>query len=110
LLIKALNQKVETPNGPIAGKRLLAQMVAQALTTGQVKFPQDEKPSTISVKDWLEFVKWSYGYLEPPITKLEHTGDEGGPLRFEVEYVNTPYPTANVPPSASGNTPEPKEV
>jgi hypothetical protein len=84
LLIKALNKTVETPSGRMVGKCLLAQMVAQALTSGQVKFPQDEKPSTISVKDWLEFVKWSYGYLEPPVTRNEHTGEDGEPLIVKV--------------------------
>jgi hypothetical protein len=77
LLIKALNKTVETPLGRVAGKRLLARMVAQALTKGQVQFPQDEKPSIISVKDWLEFVKWSYQYLEPPVQKIAPTTPDG---------------------------------
>ena len=33
-----------------------------------------------------------------------------GELTYKIEYVNTPYPTANVSSGASGNTPKPKEV
>ena len=39
---------------------------------------------------------------------LQHSGEGGGAIR--IEYVNTPYPTTDVSPSASGDTPEPKEV
>jgi hypothetical protein len=38
----------------------------------------------------------------------EHTGKDGSAIR--IEYVNTPYPAPDVSSSASGDTPEPKEV
>jgi hypothetical protein len=71
LLDKALSAQVVTPEGKTAGKRLLARLVSDALTTGRVKFPQDETYSTLGIKDWIEFVKWFYTYMEPPITKSE---------------------------------------
>jgi hypothetical protein len=73
-----LGKTVKTPSGNVAGKRLLAQLVTQAITTGQVQFPTDEKPSTISVKDWMEFVKWAYQYIEPPVTKTENENHTKG--------------------------------
>jgi len=38
----------------------------------------------------------------------EHTGKDGSAIR--IEYVNTPYPTASLPPGAGRDLPEPKEV
>ena len=85
LLDKALGAMVDTPDGRVTGKRLLARLVAQAVTTGQVKFPQDEKASLLGIKDWMEFVKWAYQYLEPPITRQEVTGADGGAIIINIK-------------------------
>ena len=85
LLIKALSKTVEVDGKRTAGKAVLARLVSEVLVTGRLKFPGDEEASVISVKDWLEFVKWGYGYLEPPITKLEHTGENGEPIVIKVK-------------------------
>ena len=84
LLEKALSKIVETPTGKTAGKRILASLVAEGLTTGKVTFPGEEKPSTIGVKDWIEFVKWAYGYLDPVPTKLQVAGENGGPMVLKI--------------------------
>jgi len=108
LLVKALNRTIEVDEKRIAGKRILARLVGEVLITGRLKFPGDMEASIISVKDWLEFTKWAYGYLEPPITRLEHAGEDGAAIR--IEYVNTPYPITDVPSSTSDDTPETEEV
>lgn len=83
LLDKALSHSVDTPDGKGAsGKRVLAGLVAGVLTTGRLKFPGDTEDSVVSVKDWLEFVKWFYNYAEPPTTRLEHTGADGGGIEI----------------------------
>ena len=69
-----------TPKGRVSGKRVLASLVAEGLTTGKVTFPGDEKASTIGVKDWIELVKWAYQYLEPAATRTGLTGKDGAPL------------------------------
>ena len=42
--------------------------------------------------------------------KQEHTGKDGAPMTIKVEYVNTPYPVADVSSSASGDTAATQEV
>lgn len=71
LLETALSKTIETDSGKVAGKRILASLVAEAVTTGKITFIGEDKPSTISVKDWMEFVKWVYQYLEPPTIKQD---------------------------------------
>lgn len=80
MLQTALSKTIETADGKIVGKRLLASLVVQAATTGKVKFPGEEEYSTLSMKDWQEFVKWVYQYLEPPVQRQEHTGADGGAI------------------------------
>jgi len=101
---------VDMPDGRTSGKRLVAKLVAEAVTTGKVTFPGEDTQSTLGMKDWMEFVKWAYQYLDPPIQRSEIAGTgTDGAIRLEVEYVNNPYPTAAVPPGAGGNTPKVKE-
>jgi hypothetical protein len=65
LLVKELSHGVELPDGTkVSGKKLLAQNVVNAITTGKVKFPKDAEESVISIKDWIDFVKWSYVHID----------------------------------------------
>ena len=80
LLGTALAKTIETDNGKAAGKRILASLVTEAATTGKVTFPGDRVASQLSVKDWLEFVKWIYQYMEPPVQRQELTGKDGGAI------------------------------
>ena len=86
LLSTALSKTIQTEDGRVNGKRLLSRLVAEAVTSGQVTFPGEDKPSTLSMKDWMEFVKWAYQYLEPPITRQELTGAEGMPLKIIIDW------------------------
>ena len=108
LLTKALSRTVSVNDRRVSGKRLLAALVSEGLTTGKVTFPGEEKPSTIGIKDWIEFVKWAYQYLEPPITKNEISGADGGKLIIALEYINKNYDSdPGLPPEPEGNPPEP---
>lgn len=78
ILEMALAKTVETKNGKINGKRLLASLVTKAVTTGKITFPGDETPSVIGVKDWTEFVKWIYERIDgkpvQPLSREESAG------------------------------------
>ena len=80
VLDKALGRTLEVDGRKVSGKRVLANLVAEALTTGRFKFPGDETVSVISVKDWIEFAKWAYQYLEPPAQRVETSGPGGGAI------------------------------
>lgn len=86
MLEKTLAKTIPTKDGKVSGKRVLASLVVEGITTGRVTFPGEEQPSTISVKDWIEFVKWAYQYLEPPITRQELSGPDGGGVILRVIY------------------------
>jgi len=86
LLDRALSRSVPMPDGKsVSGKRVLANLVTDVLTTGRLRFHADTEDSVISVKDWLEFVKWFYNYAEPPTQRQEVTGAEGGAIKFDIE-------------------------
>lgn len=88
-LALALKRTVEFPDGKkVSGKKVLAELVTGVLTTGRIKFPHDTEESIVSVKDWMEFAKWAYGYLEPAATRLEHTGEDGSALEIIVRYAD----------------------
>ena len=80
LLEKTLSQTVDRDGEKLAAKRLLADLVMEAVTTGRVKFPGEDKLSVLDVKEWIDFVKWVYQYLEPPITRQEVTGKDGAAI------------------------------
>ena len=89
----------------VSGKRILADLVASVVVTGRLQFPDDNEISIVSIKDWMEFAKWAYERIDgKPVQPI--SGEEGGAII--IEYVNTPYPTSDVSPESSGDTPEPK--
>lgn len=77
LLDTALSKSIETTDGKITGKRLIARLVVEGITTGKVTFPDEDKASTLSVKDWIEFLKWAYQYLDPPTQKIAPVTPDG---------------------------------
>lgn len=89
----------------VSGKRILADLVASVVVTGRLQFPDDNEVSIISIKDWIEFVRWTYERIDgKPVQPI--SGEEGGAII--IEYVNNPYPTTDVSSESSGDTPEPK--
>lgn len=78
MLEVSLGRVVEVDGKRINGKRLLADMITSCLTTGRVKFPNDEKDSIISIPDWIGMVKWVYERVDgKPVQAVEGTGDDG---------------------------------
>jgi len=55
----------------------------------------------------LQTAFFEYAYGKPP-ARTELTGKDGSPVKLEVEYVNTPYPVANVPSGTGDNSAESK--
>ncbi|MFA7287230.1 MAG: hypothetical protein WC052_06215 [Patescibacteria group bacterium] len=102
-LRRALSRMVDVDGKRVNGKQVLANMVADLLLTGAVVFP-DGKAIQVSPKDWLDTMRWAYQYLEPPITKLEHGGVDGDPLKIVVEYANSSYPVTDIPPEPGGDS------
>lgn len=84
MLDRALSRTLDLNGKRTSGKRVLAKLVADVLTTGRLTFPGDTESSVISIKDWLEFVKWFYNYAEPPVTRQELTGAEGGAVTIRI--------------------------
>jgi hypothetical protein len=91
---KALTTMLETALGKtrlyqgknVSGKLILADMVSKALITGRLRFPDDSEDSIISVKDWIEFVKWAYERIDgKPAQPL--TGPDGGPIEQRIETI-----------------------
>jgi len=65
LLVKELSHTTELPDGTkISGKKLIARNIVNAITTGRIKFPKDGEESVISIKDWIDFVKWLYTHVD----------------------------------------------
>ncbi|MFA5716041.1 MAG: hypothetical protein WC998_09885 [Candidatus Paceibacterota bacterium] len=69
---RALTAMLETALGKtrlyneksVSGKKILADLVSEVVITGRLKFPNDKTESIISVKDWIEFVKWLYIHID----------------------------------------------
>ena len=109
MLEKALARTRDVGDRRVSGKQIVTEMIDRALTTGRVRFPEDTEESILSVKDWIDFVKWAYERVDgkPP---QPLTGDSDSPLKIAVEYVNDPYSVTNLAQSASEHTPEPEQV
>jgi len=89
LLDRALSKKLSAEDGSLkSGKFVISSLIADAVVTGRIKFPGDTEASVISIKDWIEFVKWVYQYLEPPVTRQELTGKDGGDVVIKVRLTD----------------------
>lgn len=83
LLASTIGKTILVDGKRIAGKKLLAGLVVEGLTTGKIQFPNEDKPSQLGMRDWIEFVKWFYQYVEPPVQKHELGGEDGGPIQIK---------------------------
>lgn len=63
----------------IAGRRLVAQLAWEMVTTGAITFPGSEGSRWVSTEDWLAAVKWLYGQIDGP-PKLETSVEMSGSL------------------------------
>ena len=89
LLETALSRSVEIPErGKIARKRLLAEMVSEVATTGQVTLPTGEIKKIVDFADWWAVVQFIYKHIDgPPPAKLEGAGENGA---IEIRVVRVP--------------------
>ena len=103
LLVKELSHKIELPDGTeIPGKKLIAMNVVNAVTTGRIRFPKDTEDSVISVKDWIDFMKWLYVHVDGQAkSALDDVAENG--LRVIVEYANSKTDTSTVSPVTENN-------
>jgi hypothetical protein len=88
LLDASISKTIEVDGKKVSGKAIASQLVTDVVTTGRLKFPGELEASVISVKDWLEFVKWFYEYCEPPVKKLG--GHDGGAIHVVFDWGDTP--------------------
>ena len=64
-----------------ARKRLLADHVAEFVTTGKVTLPDGTQLRAETITEWFTAVKWLYTHLDGPAPKpIEVSGPEGTPL------------------------------
>ena len=84
LLVKELSHPIDIDGAKVSGKKVVASLVVRAITTGRLKFPKDTEDSVISVKDWIEFVKWLHVHVDGSVkTDVDITsGDK--PIRINV--------------------------
>lgn len=110
ILLKALNHTQLVGQKRIANKRILAGMVVEAVTTGQVAFY--ERTMVLGTHEWSELVKWIYTFLEPPVQKNEHMGPDGGPIEhkvIEVKAIDYRTAIAALAPGSVGDSTAPGE-
>ena len=84
ILKRSLNKTIEgSPQATkrTARKRLLADHVAEFVTTGKVTLPDGTTLRAESITEWFTAVKWLYTHLDGPAPKpIEVSGPEGTPL------------------------------
>ncbi len=90
ILEKAGSATIEDADGKrVARKRLIAELAMQALTTGQVKFPDGHTVKADKFTDWTSIVEWIYNRIDGPAKQaIELSGPEGQPLQFSEIVVN----------------------
>ena len=86
LLVKELSHTIEIDGEKISGKRLIAKSVVDAVTTGKLHFPNDTEESIISVKDWIDFVKWLYVHVDGTARTDIDVTSGGAPININVIY------------------------
>lgn len=72
----------------ITRKKIIADMVMQAASTGEIIFPNERKLQA-EFREWADFVKWIYTHIDGNAKQvLEHTGSSDSPMVVSVQYVN----------------------
>ena len=91
---------------PTTRKAILG-LIAEGASTGRIKFPEDEKASVLSLRDWMMLVEFIYKQTEgPPSADVELSGD----IKVLVEYADDPYQVRQSTPGAVEGDSEPEAV
>lgn len=80
MLKVALGHTYPVGDRKISGKRILSDMVSRAVVTGRIRFPNDSEESVISIKDWLELVRWVYERVDGKPVQPVGGDSELGPI------------------------------
>ena len=87
-LESSLSKTVVLQDGTrINGKRYLASLAHDAITTGEITLANGNK-ITLSPEDMLMFWRFYFSQIDGPPPQ-EHTGPDGGPLRILIEYADS---------------------
>jgi hypothetical protein len=76
-IVKALEVADPTNNRP--RKEVMAELIAQAITTATVTFP-DGLIMQLSVKDWLDLLKWAITQIDGPAARELDVTSGGEPI------------------------------
>jgi hypothetical protein len=93
LLEAALDKPAKGPNGKSSPRKsLMAERVAEAVSTGFVTLPDEEGKNRrvpLTLADWRAFVQWLYVHVDGAKVLNEHTGADGADLIPKtIEIVN----------------------
>lgn len=90
-----------------ANRRGLLGLITQGITTGKIHFPGEEKPSVLSLRDWLMLVEFFYKQTEgAPSADIDLVGD----VRILVDYADDPYQIRQTTPGTTEGDSEPEAV
>lgn len=79
ILETALNKTVDTTEGRVKRKRMIAEHITRAATEGRVILP-DGETMELGPKEWIDLLKWLYGHIDgPPRAELDIT-TQGQPI------------------------------
>lgn len=79
ILETALNKTVDTAEGRVKRKRIIAEHITLAATEGRVVLP-DGETMELGPREWIDLLKWLYAHIDgPPRAELDITTD-GKPI------------------------------
>lgn len=87
VLERSLSHAVVLPDGTkINGKRYIADLIRQGLTTGAIVLASGET-ITVGTEDFFILLKFIYNHIDGP-PPAQVTGEDGGPIKILVEYAS----------------------
>jgi hypothetical protein len=88
-------------------RKALLELISEGVSTGKVTFPGEDKPSVLSLRDWMMLVEFVYKQTDgPPRADVELSGD----IKVLVEYADDPYQVRQSTPGAVEGDSEPEAV
>lgn len=84
ILERAGGKSIDVDGKAVSGKQLVARLVWEGLTTGQIQIPGGPLYN-VGLDDWRELAKWVFAQIDgPPKQSLEHSGPGGEPFTIEI--------------------------
>jgi hypothetical protein len=105
--VRALSEMLAKEVWKPANRKALLGYIAQGVSTGRIQFEGEEKPSVLSLRDWMMLVEFIYKQTEgPPSADVELSGD----IKVLVEYADDPYQVRQSTPGTIEGDSEPEAV